>query len=263
MLAIQQRDDADVVIPMIVTDVELVLDVTAAASWAHARDLDPVADRLAYRTHTFALVSRGRFGTLRLTPGLATGEDVEYSTAVLFSTALISATSAVLGVPAPCGGRRPGHRDAARGSRRSGVRSPPARLRDVPDPAGCRAQRAIATKLIRNHVISTLYNRLSSDQWAIDDRRELAEVIAKVMAPAPGASRPLSVVERRRIDVQRPDVADHRRHRGGLTPATASRALPDARPVRPAGRGRRADSNDRFGEVLDPCRQRAAGISTA
>ncbi len=195
MLAIQQRDDADVVIPMIVTDANGPL-MSPRLRRGRTRDLDPVADRLAYRTHTFALVSRGRFGTLRLTPGLATGEDVEYSTAVWFSRARISAD-----VGGPAYLLHAGAGDRVTETRRA-VRDDLACVRLLLDSetfrtAGRRAQRAIATKLIRNHVISTLYNRLSSDQWAIDDRRELAEVIAKVMAAAPGASRPLSVVERR------------------------------------------------------------------
>ncbi|MET0812448.1 MAG: glycosyltransferase family 2 protein, partial [Microbacterium sp.] len=52
--------------------------------------LDGIRDRLSYRTAPLGLVSRERFGTLRLTPGLATGEDLAYATRLWFSGASIT-----------------------------------------------------------------------------------------------------------------------------------------------------------------------------
>ena len=46
-------------------------------------------DRLAYRTAPLGLVSRARFGSLRFTPDLATGEDLAFSTRMWFSNAHI------------------------------------------------------------------------------------------------------------------------------------------------------------------------------
>ena len=47
-------------------------------------------DRLAFRTAPLGLVSRARFGALRFTSGLATGEDLGYSTRLWFSDARIT-----------------------------------------------------------------------------------------------------------------------------------------------------------------------------
>jgi hypothetical protein len=50
-------------------------------------------DRLAFRTAPLGLVSRERFGRLRFTSGLATGEDLAYSTRIWFSGAGIAAAA--------------------------------------------------------------------------------------------------------------------------------------------------------------------------
>lgn len=53
------------------------------------RDLHGARDRLAYRTAPLGLISLDRFGDLRFTPGLATGEDLAFSTRMWFSGARI------------------------------------------------------------------------------------------------------------------------------------------------------------------------------
>lgn len=50
-----------------------------------SRDLDGVRDRLSYRCVPEGLVSRERFGHLRFTPGLASGEDLEFTAQLWFT----------------------------------------------------------------------------------------------------------------------------------------------------------------------------------
>lgn len=52
--------------------------------------LDGRKDRLSYRSAPFGIVGRRRFGDLRFTPGLASGEDLAYSGALWFSGARIA-----------------------------------------------------------------------------------------------------------------------------------------------------------------------------
>ncbi len=52
--------------------------------------LDGRKDRLSYRSAPFGIVGRHRFGALRFTPGLASGEDIAYSGRIWFSGAEIA-----------------------------------------------------------------------------------------------------------------------------------------------------------------------------
>lgn len=54
------------------------------------RKLRGARDRLAYRTAPLGLISRPRFGDLRFTPELATGEDLAFTTRMWFSGARIA-----------------------------------------------------------------------------------------------------------------------------------------------------------------------------
>lgn len=54
------------------------------------RRLRGAKDRLAYRTAPLGLVSRHRFGTLRLTGGVATGEDLAFTARMWFARANVS-----------------------------------------------------------------------------------------------------------------------------------------------------------------------------
>lgn len=58
------------------------------------RALRGARDRLAFRTAPLGLISRGRFGGLRFTEGLATGEDLAYSARIWFSRARIACSAA-------------------------------------------------------------------------------------------------------------------------------------------------------------------------
>jgi Glycosyl transferase family 2 len=88
-VAVARRDSADVVIPPL-------RDSPGAATKSpptrpfRTRGLDGVRDRLAYRTVQLGLVSRRRFGDIRMTEGLRTGEDVIQGASLWYSDARIS-----------------------------------------------------------------------------------------------------------------------------------------------------------------------------
>lgn len=54
------------------------------------RALDAVRDRLAYRSTPVGLISRERFGDLRLAEGLPSGEDLSYSLSIFFTAAILA-----------------------------------------------------------------------------------------------------------------------------------------------------------------------------
>ena len=88
-VSVARRDEADVVIPPLRT-------IPAAKTRSppvrpfRTRNLDGVRDRLAYRTVQLGLVSRSRFGDVRMTSGLRTGEDVIQGASLWYSDARIS-----------------------------------------------------------------------------------------------------------------------------------------------------------------------------
>ena len=88
-LAVQRRDDADVVIqPLRHADGRSAR--TPPTRPGRRRSLDGVRDRLAYRTRQHGLVRRERFPSLAMTPGLRTGEDVIQGITLWYSGARIS-----------------------------------------------------------------------------------------------------------------------------------------------------------------------------
>jgi hypothetical protein len=84
-----RRHDAEIVIPPLRTSPDGVTRSPPTRP-CRTRDLDGVRDRLAYRTVQLGLVSRARFGTVRMTPGLRTGEDIIQGASLWYSDARIS-----------------------------------------------------------------------------------------------------------------------------------------------------------------------------
>lgn len=88
-LQIAERDNADVVITRLMLASGRVVATPPVRGQRESR-LDPVRDRLSYRSAPLGLVSRERFASLRLTPGLRAGGDLGYVTQLWFSGARIS-----------------------------------------------------------------------------------------------------------------------------------------------------------------------------
>lgn len=172
--------------------------------------LDPVADRLTYRTAPLGLMKLSLVRELGLTfpPRYATGEDQSFSAKLWFSGAKISYGR---GLP-----RYLVHADAA------------VRVTSTPRPvtedlafatdlvlsdwfAGLpqRAREAIVTKIIRVHVFGHVLLRAEAGSWNKEDAREMAQEVQKLLFGAPQAARPLSVADRKLLDAivrEEPDV---------------------------------------------------------
>ncbi|MBN9151016.1 MAG: glycosyltransferase family 2 protein [Micrococcales bacterium] len=88
-VSVARRDEADVVIPPLRTATGAPTRSPPVRPW-RTRKLDGVRDRLAYRTVQLGLVSRRRFGDIRMTGGLRTGEDVIQGASLWYSEARIS-----------------------------------------------------------------------------------------------------------------------------------------------------------------------------
>lgn len=88
-LGVADRDSADVVITRLMLASGRVVPTPPVRGRRESR-LDPIRDRLSYRSAPLGLVSRERFAALRLTPGMRSGGDLAYVTQLWFSGARIS-----------------------------------------------------------------------------------------------------------------------------------------------------------------------------
>lgn len=162
------------------------------------RRLDAVADRLHYRSAPLGLVSRERFGHLRMAVGPVVGEDLDYSGRLWSSGARISLAR-----------RAPAylvHDDAP--TRVSFTPRPvddelaylPA-LMSAPWLAGAPVSQrtAWAAKMWRINVFGALFYR-SEHPWSPDDRRALTSLAADLAAFAPEALERLSRLDRALVD---------------------------------------------------------------
>lgn len=161
--------------------------------------LDPVKDRLAYRSAPLGLLRRREFGELRFSAGLRSGEDLPFVTQVWFSGARVAfdrAGPAYL-VHADAGDRvtaepRPVEHDFAFLERIIGA--PWAeRLSAV-------ERHAIAVKLIRVHVFDAILNRRSLAAWPEGDREQFASIVRGLLRWGGHPERDLSVLDRRALD---------------------------------------------------------------
>lgn len=166
------------------------------------RGLDPVRDRLAYRSAPLGLIDRRRFGELRLTEGIPSGEDLVYTLTLNFTA---NAVAYDLGGPAyvvhddvedrVTSEARPLLEDFAWLDHLE--RAPWFRA------AGATARRAIAVKLLRMHVFDALRVRLESDEKLQQNREGFVSLVDRIAALAPGVLALLSVTDRRAFDALR------------------------------------------------------------
>lgn len=241
-LRLADHTAAEIVIPRVRHAGGALLATPPTRPW-RSRRLDGVRDRLAYRSAPLGLVSRTRFGTLRFPPALASGEDVQYVTALWYSDAQVAFDR-----------RGPAylvHADAE--SRTSTRRRPMAtdtafawRLFASAEFASLtEVQRtALVVKILRVNVVSWVVNRPEPDAWGGDDRRELRECVQRCLSVAPDAARPLSRADRALLeaildeDSRTVDVIRLGRERGrflrpaGLLPRSAADVLRREAPLR-------------------------------
>lgn len=167
-----------------------------------AAGLDGVRDRLSYRSAPLGLVSRERFGALRLMSVAGTGGDVEYSTALWYSGARISRDR-----------RGPAYRIHNDASDRVTLAPKPVAadfifllrlLASTQFAELTPAQReALVVKLIRVHIFGTVHNRPEPALWTAVERVTLAAGLDGCVRAAPRAVAVLSRSDRALIDVIR------------------------------------------------------------
>ncbi|MET0932623.1 MAG: glycosyltransferase family A protein [Mycetocola sp.] len=158
--------------------------------------LDGVKDRLSYRSAPLGLVSRRIFGTERFTPGVPSGEDVAYVTALWFSGQRISFDR-----------RGPAYLIHADAVDRVTFRAKPIRedmaflrlLLDDPrlDALTASQRMALVVKLLRIHLFGAVTNRPSPAAWSAEDRDDLAEMTDRCLDLSPGAVAVLSLADAR------------------------------------------------------------------
>jgi len=170
------------------------------------RLLDPVADRLSYRSAPLGLVSRARFGELRLAAGVPVGEDLPYVTRLWFSGA-------------PIGYDRWGpayviHDDA--GDRTTMTPRPLAEVfAFVPHVLDApwfvtlprAAREAVVVKFLRIHLFGAVTHRSDPALWTAGERGALSAAATAMVARGEGAERLLSRRDRVLLDAALdPDV---------------------------------------------------------
>lgn len=176
--------------------------------WRHRR-LDPVRDRLAYRTAPLALIDRRLLGELRLefTPGRRTGEDAA------FSARLWNLAHRIDFHPAD-----PGYVIGADAAER--VTMGPMDVEDEIGPyhdlftapwvAGLRADRreALVVKTFRIHLIGSVVRRSGDGSLGSAEHEAYRQLVRAGLALAPRALEPLSRRDRAILDLlARPEPA--------------------------------------------------------
>lgn len=162
--------------------------------------LDPVLDRLSYRSAPLGLVSRdaiSRLG-LRMDPKVPVGEDVGFVTRLWFKGAVVFDR------------RGPAYRIGADATDRvTHVQRPIAeellfvrRLIERPWflELGQVERRAICVKLTRIHLFGAVHNRPDPDWWTPQERTELSETARALLRAAPGMEAVLSWADRDLLD---------------------------------------------------------------
>lgn len=205
-----ERDGADVLIaPMAHAGGGPIR--TPVVRRSRTADLDPVADRLTYRTAPLGLMrlSLVRSLDLEFPTRYATGEDQSFSAKLWFSGASISYgrglprylvhADAVVRVTAT---PRPVTEDLAFAT-------------DLVDSAWFAGlsqteRSAVVTKLLRVHVFGHVLLRADAGSWCRAEAAEMAEVARRLLFAAPRSARPLSLADRSLLDAvvrAEPDAA--------------------------------------------------------
>lgn len=210
-LQMQSRHDADVVLARIdVLGGRGIDPYPPVRLGRRPTDLDPVKDRLPYRSAPLGLVSRRAFGDLRFTEGLASGEDLVYSSTLWFTGRRIAYD---LRGPAYVG-----YEDAVdrvtRVSRSVDVDF--AFLDEMTGapwfPALTRSQReALAVKLLRIHIFDAVRARLRPPGAIASECAAIVAVVRRIEAISPGVLRLLSRADRAVLDALEATDPDERR----------------------------------------------------
>lgn len=165
------------------------------------RRLDPVRDRLFYRTAPLALIRRSlldRGGEI-FTTALPSGEDLEFGTWLWVQPVRIDFS---VDAPAYVIGADADDRVTLAAHSVRTVMEPLHRLLGAAwvsalPPA---ARRALAVKLLRIHVLGAVRQRRDGERWEPGDLESLVAVVRAVLELAPSALDPFALAERRILE---------------------------------------------------------------
>jgi hypothetical protein len=189
------------------------------------RRLDAVRDRLAYRTAPLGLLATDLIGDSALTTGLTTGEDIAFALRVWFSGARISFDR-----------RGPGylvHDEADQQRVTTVVRAVADEFAFLPFVLDAdwfialpeRMRRAIATKLLRNHVVPAILVRVAAGVLTEEERAAFAEIVERIRASASAPEAVLAVRDAQLLMQVTRDAESVRRAAEGYGPLLSPRGL--------------------------------------
>lgn len=217
-LVIARRTGSEAVIARMVDSASRREYATPPARPGRRSSLDPVRDRLSYRTSTMGLFSLDLFRRARAVEGLSTGEDIEQSLRLWFSgarLALASKSPAYLvhggAIDRVTESQLPIADEFAWLPRLTGTDW----FRTLPT----RARRSVALKLIRVQLFGAVSNRRRADTWRPADRaalRNAAHVLVDLAGPAKAC---LSIADARLLN----RILDHRAGVDSILDAAAAR----------------------------------------
>ena len=197
-IELQQQSGAEIVIAQVRHE-DGGKELSPPARPKRQRNLDPIKDRLSYRSAPLGLISRELFGDLRFVEGLRSGEDIPFVARLWFSGARIAFARSGPGYLV--------HADAV-----DRVTAAPRSIAEdfaflgyvlelTNFDSRVRSRRtAVAVKLIRVHLFDAIVNRASIETWDEGEREALAGVARRVLAWAPHVEQLLSQVDRAILD---------------------------------------------------------------
>lgn len=199
-LALADRTGADAVLARLVRGPARVPVSTPPTRPGRTRDLDLVADRLAYRSAPLGLVrtSRMRALGLHLVPGVPVGEDVPFVTRLWAQGRIAYDRGGPPYVIGEDGAERTTQVTRPVVQELAFVRHLLGEEWYLAAPA--RVRTAVATKVVRIHVFGLVLHRPDPGWWTPRERGDLAAVTREVLAAGPGAQRPLSRADRSLLD---------------------------------------------------------------
>jgi glycosyltransferase involved in cell wall biosynthesis len=170
-------------------------------------NLDPVKDRLTYRSHAFGLISRIYFENLLFTEGLESGEDLEFTNRLWFTGSRIAYDKSGPGYLS--------HSDASdriTNEKRS-LEADFAFLEHIERSdwflgLSKRAKRSIAIKVIRVHFFDAIAQRLITAEGIGRHRDAFLALLARIERTAPGSIALLSRPDRETLDELRKPIPD-------------------------------------------------------
>ncbi|MFS2280853.1 glycosyltransferase, partial [Microbacterium sp. OR21] len=190
-----RRTGSDIVIPRLRHSSGAAVITPPTRPW-RTHTLDPVRDRLSYRSAPLGIFSRERFGHARLPIGIATGEDIPFVTQLWFSGSRVgyARRGPAYIIQADAGDRisyapRPLEDEFA-------WLEPTEALAENLTP---RERRSLGAKLIRVNLFGTIVSRRG--QWNSTERRSLAAATVRMLRLGCGVEEVLSRADRNVIDL--------------------------------------------------------------